>query len=263
MAGKVLKVRNIVFGSGIPCICVPIVARFEQDIIKEAREICEFAPDCIEWRMDCFEHAGSMDKVLTVLRNLREMIGDTVLLTTFRTKNEGGKTDIRIEAYTHLYQAICESGYADMIDIEAFLKDNLLKEMCEFAHEKGVYVVGSNHDFEATPKEAEIVRRLEQIDREGADLPKIAVMPRNKRDVLNLLSATLRYRENGGVKPIITMSMSDMGVISRMTGEFFGSSLTFAAVHQTSAPGQMPLGELRETLELIHKQLIHMGDTLH
>ena len=86
-----------------------------------------------------------------------------------------------------------------------------------------------------------------------ADLPKIAVMPTCRQDVLTLLSATLEMAETYADRPIITMSMSGTGVISRLTGEFFGSALTFGAATKASAPGQIPVSELETVLSVIHK----------
>lgn len=253
MVEKGLRVRNVLFGTGMPRVCVPIIAKNKEDIIESAQMIYGYRPDCIEWRMDWFEQVDSPDAVSDVLQGLRETVGDTVLLATFRTKQEGGEKDIPVDDYRHLSRQVCESGLADMIDIEGFMQEGLLSEMCGYAHDRGVFVVGSNHDFFATPKEPEIVRRLELMDKAGADLPKIAVMPQSERDVLSLLSATLRYRENGGVKPIITMSMADLGMVSRLAGGIFGSAMTFAAVNQTSAPGQIPIEELKKILPVIYK----------
>ena len=84
-----------------------------------------------------------------------------------------------------------------------------------------------------------------------ADLPKIAVMPTCHQDVLTLLSATLEMAETYADRPIITMSMSGTGVISRLTGEFFGSA--FGAAAKASAPGQIPVSELETVLSVIHK----------
>ena len=55
--------------------------------------------------------------------------------------------------------------------------------------------------------------------------------------------------------PIITMSMSGTGVISRLCGEVFGSALTFGAVGKVSAPGQMGIEDLTTVLGLLHKSL--------
>lgn len=86
----------------------------------------------------------------------------------------------------------------------------------------------------------------------GADIPKIAVMPRSAGDVLTLLSATEEMARCYADRPIITMSMSSQGVVSRLCGEVFGSSMTFGAVGQVSAPGQIPVDQLRQVLEILH-----------
>ena len=89
----------------------------------------------------------------------------------------------------------------------------------------------------------------------GADIPKIAVMPQNKKDVLTLLAATEEMASEYADRPIITMSMAGTGLISRLCGEVFGSALTFGAVGKASAPGQMNASDLREILTLIDKSI--------
>ena len=89
----------------------------------------------------------------------------------------------------------------------------------------------------------------------GADIPKIAVMPTCKRDVITLLAATEEMTTKHNGTPIITMSMGSMGLISRLCGEAFGSSVTFGAVGESSAPGQMNASDLNTILELIHKSM--------
>ena len=49
----------------------------------------------------------------------------------------------------------------------------------------------------------------------GADIPKIAVMPTCRRDVLTLLCATEEMYTEHADRPIITMSMADR-LISRL-----------------------------------------------
>ena len=89
----------------------------------------------------------------------------------------------------------------------------------------------------------------------GADILKIAVMPTNKKDVLTLLAATEEMYSDYAERPIITMSMAGTGVISRLCGEVFGSSLTFGAAGKESAPGQMGVNDLSTVLALLHNAL--------
>ena len=252
MTTKALQIRSVQFGEGRPKICVPIVERNRETILSYAEKALDVAPDMLELRIDWFEGLYNTETVVSLLKDLRQIIGDTVLLFTIRTSNEGGEAQISVEEYEALCRRACESGLIDLIDVEAFMEEGLLERITEVAHRNHVCVIASNHDFEKTPDEQEIVRRLIYMDKMGADIPKIAVMPNTERDVLTLLSATLQYQELGGVKPIITMSMGKMGVISRMAGEVVGSAVTFATAGQISAPGQITVDAMKPVLDLLH-----------
>jgi 3-dehydroquinate dehydratase-1 len=102
----------------------------------------------------------------------------------------------------------------------------------------------SCHDFHATPGSAEMVATLLRAEREGADIAKLAVMPRAPGDVLRLLDATLQAGAALRI-PLITMSMGALGAMTRICGWQYGSSVTFAVGQRVSAPGQIPIKELR------------------
>lgn len=250
-----VRVRNVELGAGIPKICVPIVGVTKDDIIAEAKTFDSIPVDVVEWRVDWFEGVFDFDQVLDVLRGLREALGETPLLFTFRTSKEGGEKAIEPEAYAQLNIKVAQSGYVDLVDVEAFTGDEIVKSVIEAAHAAGVKVVASNHDFFKTPDQAEIVRRLRKMQDLGADIPKIAVMPQSKKDVLTLLAATEEMATEYADRPIITMSMSGTGVISRLCGEVFGSALTFGAAKKASAPGQMGVNDLNTVLTLLHGAL--------
>ena len=120
--------------------------------------------------------------------------------------------------------------------MEIFSGDSVVRENIDGIHQAGRIVVGSNHDFQRTPSQADLIFRLRKMQDMGADIPKIAVMPRSAGDVLTLLSATEEMARCYADRPIITMSMFLPGVVSRLCGEVFGSSMTFGAVGQVSAP---------------------------
>ncbi|GFO84782.1 type I 3-dehydroquinate dehydratase [Anaerostipes butyraticus] len=250
-----VKVRNIEIGAGIPKICVPIVGVTKEEIIAEAKTFDSIPVDVVEWRVDWFENVFEFDKVEDVLKDLREALGETPILFTFRTSKEGGEKAIEPEPYKELNIQAAKSGYVDLVDVEVFTGDEIVKEIIENAHACGVKVVASNHDFDKTPEKDEIVRRLQKMQELNADIPKIAVMPTCKKDVLTLLSATEEMYINYADRPIITMSMAGTGVISRLCGEVFGSALTFGAAKKASAPGQMGVEDLKTVLELLHKSL--------
>lgn len=248
-------VRNVKIGDGIPKICVPIVGVTKEDIINEAKTFEDIPVDVAEWRADWFEQVFETEKVKEVLAELRAALKETPLLFTFRTSKEGGEKAIEPAAYAALNKAVAETGNVDLLDVEAFTGDEIVKDIIQATHEAGVKVVASNHDFDKTPEQAEIVGRLCKMQELGADIPKIAVMPRNKKDVITLLAATEEMTREHADRPIITMSMAGTGVISRLCGEVFGSALTFGAAKKASAPGQMGVHDLETVLNLLHKSL--------
>ena len=250
-----VKVRNIEIGAGIPKICVPIVGVTREEILAAAENIKSTKADVVEWRVDWYEDIFDFTKTEATMQALREVLGEMPILFTFRTSKEGGEKAIETEAYVELNQNAAKTGLVDLVDVEAFTGDEAVKAVVETAHANGVKVIASNHDFHKTPAKEEIVSRLRKMQELGADIPKIAVMPQNKKDVLTLLAATEEMVSEYADRPIITMSMSGTGVISRLCGEVFGSALTFGAVGKVSAPGQMGIEDLTTVLGLLHKSL--------
>lgn len=250
-----VKVRNVEIGSGVPKICVPIVGVTKEDIMAEAKSFDNIPVDVVEWRVDWFENVFDFSKVKDTLKDLRAVLGDTPLLMTFRTSKEGGEKSIEIDDYAMFNIKVAETGYVDLIDVEVFTGDDVVKKIIAGAHNAGVKVIASNHDFNKTPDKDDIISRLRKMQDLGADILKIAVMPTNKKDVLTLLAATEEMYSDYAERPIITMSMAGTGVISRLCGEVFGSSLTFGAAGKASAPGQMGVNDLSTVLALLHNAL--------
>lgn len=252
---KYVEVRGVKIGEGVPKICVPIVGKTKEEILAAARSLEDVALDVVEWRVDWFEGVFDFEKVEDVLKELRAVLGETPILMTFRTSKEGGEKSIEPEDYAKLNIKAAQTGYVDFIDVEIFTGDAIVTKIIDGAHAAGVKVIASNHDFHKTPEKSDIIYRLRKMQDMNADIPKIAVMPQNKKDVLTLLSATEEMTSLYADRPIITMSMAGTGVISRLCGEVFGSSMTFGAARKASAPGQMGVKELETILGLLHSAM--------
>ena len=252
---RIVEVRGIQFGEGKPKICVPLIGKNNVELMEEAKALKTLKLDVVEWRIDHHQDVEDISKMEEALKELRNELGDMPLLVTFRSKKEGGEREVSVAYYTELNKAMAATGMADMIDVELFTGDEIVKEIVDFAHSKDVKVVMSNHDFFKTPAKEEIVSRLCKMQEMNADLPKIAVMPQTTEDVLTLLSATNEMVTKHADRPIITMSMAGMGVVSRLAGEAFGSALTFGAAKAASAPGQVSVEKLAKVLEIIHESL--------
>lgn len=157
--------------------------------------------------------------------------------------------------YSSLLLVVSQTNLVDLIDVELFRCEGTIFDLVKGIHSHNSLVIMSNHDFKATPPHYELINRMRLMQAYGGDVLKIAVMPTSSQDVLTLLSATDRMATETD-RPLVTMSMGKLGLISRITGEVFNSSLTFGTVGKSSAPGQIPIDQLKQCLEIIHASQI-------
>ncbi|MDO5145625.1 MAG: type I 3-dehydroquinate dehydratase [Eubacteriales bacterium] len=249
----VVVVRNVKIGEGIPKICVPIIGRTKEEILKQAQTIAQGCADIVEWRADWYEEVLNIERFREVLTDLRGILGEKPLLFTFRSLREGGERSIGRETYVSLNQIAVETGCVDLVDGELSMGIEILEAVIKVAHEKEKKVIVSSHDFERTPEKEELIQKMRQMQETGADICKVAVMPQDSRDVITLLSATEEMYRLYAKCPLITMSMDGTGAISRLCGEWFGSAVTFGMEGYPSAPGQIASERLRDTLLFFHE----------
>ena len=249
-----VRVRQTVIGEGKPKIVVPIVARTEEEVEEQVKEARQQKADMLEWRGDWFDGIFDWERVENVLRQLRKYVGEIPVLFTFRTANEGGEKEISRDEYRRLNIEVAKSKMADLIDVEGVAFENA-DSLIEELKELGSKVIVSSHDFNKTPQKNEMIRRLCEMQKMGADIVKLAVMPQSVKDVLELLAATEEMNRLYANQPIVTMSMAGQGVISRLAGELVGSAMTFGTAGKASASGQIDVKELDFILTTIHNQL--------
>jgi 3-dehydroquinate dehydratase-1 len=247
-----VRVRDKVIGGPDPVICLPLVAKEKSELLRQAEELKQFDPDLVEWRIDGYENVEDVDDSLSALQALREKIGNIPLIFTCRIDVEGGLKQISAAIRLRLMQATIGSGLLDLVDVEMCNEAAFIENIKDTAKRNGTRLIFSYHNFDQTPDEASIIDKLVQAQEMGADIAKVAVMPRDYKDVLVLLSATLKARTEYLKIPIITMSMGPEGGVTRLAGGLFGSDLTFAIGQEASAPGQIPIGALRQAMAVLY-----------
>lgn len=277
--------RSIPGPGGLPAVAVSLTGPSLAQARTQARSAIDAGADVLELRVDLLEEAGALAapapldaataaaQVLECLRGLGETIdttdgadaGSPVLLTC-RTAAEGGRAQLDDTAYGSLLRSVLD-GLTDWaperrpVAIDVEVQRGCLPQVCTQAHGLGVDVVASFHDFETTPADEALEEVLARMAREGADLAKIAVWPTSADDVARLLGVCARATAGAGEAaalgvPVAAMSMGALGAVSRVAPAF-GSALTFAVVPdeqgqaRASAPGQLPIQDVRRCLELL------------
>ncbi|BCZ14599.1 3-dehydroquinase [Acinetobacter baumannii] len=230
---------------------VPITAQTKEQALAQAQVIANTADaDLAEFRIDLLSFASDTKQVIALGHELKKILGNKPMIATIRTKNEGGQLEISDADYGKTYQAYLKNPFMDWLDVEMFRDQKVVSEIVQKAHQKKVLVVMSNHDFQKTPSQDEIEKRLLKQDQMGADVLKIAVMPKSKQDVFTLMNATLKVSQQT-TKPLLTMSMGQLGTISRVATANMGGSYSFGMIGQASAPGQIDVTKLKQILQTV------------
>ncbi|MCU7699007.1 type I 3-dehydroquinate dehydratase [Acinetobacter sp. AYS6] len=230
---------------------VPITAKTKEQALAQAQVIANTADaDLAEFRIDLLSFASDTKQVIALGHELKKILGNKPMIATIRTKNEGGQLEISDADYGKTYQAYLKNPFMDWLDVEMFRDQKVVSEIVQKAHQKKVLVVMSNHDFQKTPSQDEIEKRLLKQDQMAADILKIAVMPKSKQDVFTLMNATLKVSQQT-TKPLLTMSMGQLGTISRVATANMGGSYSFGMIGEASAPGQIDVTKLKQILKTV------------
>lgn len=254
ITSHIYHIKNLAIGEMPVKTIVPITANTPEQAIAQAQAIAENSnADIAEFRIDLLDIAQTMDtattQVIALGHTINQILKHKPLIATIRTHNEGGNLTVTDSEYASLYRAYSANPFMQLLDIEMLRDEPRVKEVVHLAHQKNILVVMSNHDFTTTPPQAQIEQRLLLQDKMGADILKIAVMPQSKQDVLTLMNATLHVSQHTQ-KPLLTMSMGKLGVVTRIAAASMGGSLSFGMIGQPSAPGQIEVDRLRQCLDI-------------
>lgn len=222
-------------------IVVPIIPRSIEEV--EAIDLERLAEaDLIEWRADYLPK----EEILKVAPAVFEKFLGWEVIFTLRTSREGGKIELTNEEYVGIIKEVAAHYQPDFIDFEYYSYQEVFEQMLDFPN-----LVLSYHNFEETPENyLEIMSELTSL---SPAVVKIAVMAETEQDVLDVMNYTRGFKTLNAEQAYATISMGDLGILSRIAGQVTGSCWTFASLDEASAPGQISLATTRKFLEILEK----------
>jgi len=246
-----MSAKSLLQDSRVPAVCVPIISQTRQSLLDDMRAVLAQNPDLIEWRVDYFDEIADVDAVIETGLALRAIAPSVPLIFTLRSVAEGGHpTDLSGEQAARLRLVAAQRLPFEYHDIEMSLSETLIQSLLGALRAQARKSILSCHDFRKTPAREEIESIFERAYRLGGDVAKFAVTPQSPEDVLEMLAATRKMSQLLPI-PVIGMSMGSLGVMSRVFAGIYGSAMTFASAAGASAPGQLPIADLREIFDRI------------
>ena len=243
-------------------ICIPIPIKnnnlIEIKILIE--KALSFNPAFVEFRFDYINKAEYLtEKFVRQLKNLLE--NKSFCIFTLRHDSEGGK--IRIEKSQRLNKLkILIKSQPDFFDIEMNSDLETLRSIINLSFTKKVKLIFSYHNLEMTPnykKAKELILKFEEkvikndlnkFDILGQSVYKIIFTAQNFEDNLVPLEICKEFSKNK--KKIISFCMDELGMLSRVISLKLGSFLTYAALEEETASGQINVHTLQQLYNLFN-----------
>lgn len=227
-----------------------VVAVILEKPLETSKKAAEKGADILEIRLDLLGIRG-LKRAAETIRKIKSETGLPVLITN-RSGAEGGKWEGKEEDRIGLLTGLLSlRNGPDAIDIELSASKKERDEVIKAAKDHGKTIIVSFHNFLKTPSFQDMSTALEEMFLAGADIAKLAVMPQSMEDTLNLLRVTLDFKNAG--KSVCTIAMGSQGKHTRVVAPLYGSVLTYASIESdaASAPGQLPVDELKKTMEML------------
>lgn len=223
--------------------CVPILAADYHETMECVEKAINMNCQLIEWRLDALNGKVDLEKVISTCEKIKNKT-DKKLILTLRTAKQGGLRDMDPSTYVWMVRRLIDLAKPDFVDIEMVncAGDAQLKMLTRMAHGKGVNVIVSYHDMLYTETAREICMRLCHMKYLGADLPKVAYMAKDQDSVQAVIDgATNAVAEIG---PVIAIAMGEIGKITRLEGDKFGSVVNFLKPIGSKVEDSADVGQL-------------------
>lgn len=247
-----IEIKGTVLGEGAPKTIISVMGADVDGCLSVIEKGKAAGVECFEWRGDFNASRRDPAAMVEQGKKIAAALTEHPLLFTFRSESQGGQDTLAVEEYVALNKALIESGCLDLVDIETWIGDEAAMELVDCAHAHGVLALVSYHNFKGTPSKEWMVNLMTHMLDMGADIPKCAVMANDVTDAFKLMEAAEEVRRLHTDGPTLTMAMGKYGSITRIMGEYYGSDLTFCALEDSSAPGQVDVAVAREIMDKVH-----------
>lgn len=205
--------------------------------------------DIIELRIDQWQEVA-LTQVHAVLKQLKELALNKQILVTYRTAKQGGLGTLAQKDYYEYLTSLITQETFDFIDIEFDKKQNTedLTTVINLAQNNNKEVVLSYHDFDQTPPLDELKHLYYKMHLLAPEYLKVAVMPKGKEDVTNLLNA-MSVTADSVNERVVGIAMGKIGTVSRTAQGVFGGAISYGCLDTPKAPGQIHVASLRQQLD--------------
>jgi 3-dehydroquinate dehydratase / shikimate dehydrogenase len=222
------------------CVCGVVAVRTARDAWRQLHRALRDT-GTVELRLDWLASAAEAHRLLALLKK-QHIVRHATLIATCRRREAGGKFSGTVTEQLSLLRSAIDSGCA-WVDLEIetvaaippFTLDLFTSRARRILSYHAFRGISSPHRL------ARMMRRTNQIREAcGFDALKIAVRCDSLAQSLRLFALARQYPN------VIAIPMGDVATPARILAPRLDGALSYAPVEEATAPGQVPLAELRE-----------------
>lgn len=113
----------------------------------------------------------------------------------------------------------------------------------------GLSLMISHHDYQQTPKEAQLLKIAKAAYGKKADVVKLATRVKSEADVRTLLNASSQFAPK---RLMTVMGMGPLGSLSRLVAPLFDTAFVYGYIGTPTANGQLPFRELQDRIRALY-----------
>jgi len=212
----------------------------DNDILTLSSETVECI-DILELRIDMFKN-HSPQYIEQRFNSIKTRF-DKPIIATIRSIEEGGYLKINDTRRYELFEFVMP--FSDAVDVE-IESTELIEKVVSLCKSHNKPIIGSYHNFDETPDIGYLNDIASKAKQYGVDIVKIAVKAKTKDDIARLASFTIKNKKIG----LITISLGNIGLISRIFNPLIGSLMTYGHLGSPSAPGQISALDIVDYLRM-------------
>lgn len=242
---KSVTIGSVTLAAGVPKIGVTLAGAKQSTLLGAAAQVLTSAAQIVEWRLDDYEELDNRAALVNTATQLQQILGTIPVIATLSATATDAAT------YYDTYRTLVNNRAAAAMDIDLAMTNQddfvpLTKQM----RAQGIKLILSATYQDQVPTLAELEQTYQTLAAAGGDIARIKVVARQPLDVLTLMAATAQARADLTL-PLIATTLGTLGRYNSVCGQLIGSAVTFGRVGRVGGTGQLPVSQLKQTLQTL------------
>lgn len=246
---KSVTIGTVPLTVGMPKIGVVLRGTDRSTLIGQAAQVLSSAAQIVEWDLTGADGLENRAELINTATQLRQVLGTIPMIATLQSPSQSAAIDE--QTYYETYVTLVNNRLVDALEIDmSMVTKTRFMALTKQMRTQKIKLILSQTYVETTPTAAQIVIAYQTMAAAGADIARIRMQPQNATALLTLMAATATAGTELSL-PLVVTATGSLGRYAAAGGQLFGSTLVFGRVGRVGGSGQLPVSQLKQTLQTL------------